>query len=201
MKLLPFAALALSLFALGCRADAAPGDEEADLTMSGFEQLSGTSVLVAALGDAPSGSRSSRASGYSEWSGGTHNVLFFDTEADEGRWLFPNNAPLILGRDDLLASGDSSVQALVFRVVTKDTNEDEELTPADDYALVAVNPDGSGRRAIARDVESDMGRFEVSPEAVVFTYQSAGQPHAVELTLADLSSREIALPPVPGSEL
>ncbi|OZC03209.1 hypothetical protein [Rubricoccus marinus] len=182
----------------GCRADAAPDDSDApEVTLQDFQRVAGTPVLTADLGARVTSESSRGRSSYSDPSGATVNVLFYDTEARQGRWLFPSNAARILDRRDVTA-GETDTRAVVYTVVARDTDGDEQLTARDERSLVVVSPDGTGRRTLVERFDSDLGDFRVSPEAVVFTYAFEGQPAAVELNLADLSSRAVALPRVPG---
>ena len=205
-------ALALLVSLAGCGSDGvagsvsdalgsdrpASGADSGELSLRAFEPVAGTSVLTAALAsDAWAESSYGVRGAYQTDAGALANVLFFDTASGESRWLMPYSATRILSRYEV-APDSGLTRALVYTVVSEDTDEDGRLTAADLKDLVAVEVDGTGRRLIAEDIERSLGTFEVSPEAVVFTFVKDGQPDAVEFAPGAVLHRPLPLEPIPA---
>lgn len=157
-----------------------------------FEEVEGNrhlrGTLVRIYGDDYSSRRGSE--------GSPVNVLFYDLDEREGRWLFSGSAQIVL-RDE--AVGDSAhVRAFVYELVESDTDGDGRLG-AEDARTIAVS-DPTGRRLVRVIDGADRLRQlrRLDEDTVLLLYEGGGQIGAVEVNLADLRvEAKIALPPIP----
>ncbi|MEM0961048.1 MAG: hypothetical protein AAGK21_00745 [Bacteroidota bacterium] len=187
--------LGLPLLIAGCAADAA--NDTRDLRLGPFQQVDGTRHLRATLGGSgQSNSRTSISDGYSPGYG--VNVLFYDLDGREGRWLFDGAPRAILSDDPVRDS--LAVQAFLFEVVEEDTNSDDELTPADARTLFIADPEGRRVVPLAEGVEGLRQQVRLDEGRVLVLFDANDAVEGVEVELETLKAEpRIAMPPAPSA--
>jgi len=135
------------------------------------------------------------ASGLHSYGGGyfspSRNLLFVNKPTREMRWLFPDNGQLItdidlLSRQEGYAK-DRKIDAILYKIIKKDTNVDGQLT-ADDITDIAIShPDGSHYTEIFQTVERVFGAMSLDGMELLVLYQSKGKGYASTISLKDLT--------------
>ncbi|MEM1115995.1 MAG: hypothetical protein AAF845_10410 [Bacteroidota bacterium] len=192
----PLLALAPLLFG-GCLADAAPeDDDDSQLLVGTFEEVTGADHLRAPLTNGRAESITSSIRGGYDGYGETVNVLFYDVAARESRWLLPDTDRVILSTEAVRDSG--RVRAFVYQIVEADTDGDGRLG-ADDARTIALS-DPTGRRLV-RVVEGAERLRQVrrlGDDTVLILYDAASTVGAVEVGLDSLEvEAEVTMPPPP----
>lgn len=201
-------AVLLAFFFAGCGADdgrsgipgvttggsdpEAAGPSEMAYTIGRFVEVDGTPFLRSGLGSERDGYSSSGRGEY----GATTNVLFYDTEAREGRWLFPQAEQVVLESNELRDS--SRVEAFLYVLLESDTNDDGRLG-ADDAQTLALSDPG-GRRLVRLSERATRFRQSVrlADGAVLVLFDDADGVQAVEVGVDDLDIRaRVTMPPPP----
>ncbi|MBI5446511.1 MAG: hypothetical protein HY900_35510 [Deltaproteobacteria bacterium] len=145
-------------------------------------------------------------SGIHSYSGGyapqSRNLLFLNRKTAEMKWLFPNNRQLITEIEMLSppqeADKGRKVDAILYRVITEDTNGDMQLTSADAAAVTASTPDGSRYKYLFGPDARVIGAMDVGDQRGIVLYQLNGRGYASILDLSGLSI--IATREIPKSE-
>lgn len=173
-----------------------PSGYEVAAAVGGFAEVDGTPFLRADLGTGRDGSYS--VSGRGEYRE-TTNVLFYDTEAREGRWLFPDAGHIVLQSVELRDS--TRVRAFLYVLLETDTNDDGGLGPGDVQTIAVSDPGG---RRLIRLTESAR-RFRQSvrlgdgAELVLFDDDEGVQAVEVGLDALDVRAR-LTMPAPPAAE-
>jgi hypothetical protein len=161
-----------------------PSAGKTELKLSQFTPVAGTSVLVAAL----EAQQDYRASFSSKEASSTRNHLFYDTATHEFYWLKPGNEALIIESQSLPAQAYTTTvkpaTAVVYTLVSKDTNQDGRLTSQDHQDIALADPNGKRFRVVLSQVESLKGFSLVAPHRVVMLYMSQSQLQAADIDLA-----------------
>lgn len=191
MRLPPLALAAL--LASGCAADAADEVGEAS-TVGPFEPVRGTSTLRAELvtGRSGDGYASSSRGGY----GGVTNVLFYDVEAREGRWLFPDSERTVL---ESRALGDSArVRAFLYVVAEEDSDGDGAYGAGDVQAIAVSDAAGTRLVRLAEGVTRFRQSLVLDDDTVLVLYDEGGAVRALEVGLEGLDvEARASMPPAP----
>lgn len=197
----------------GCAADpggrsdaarAAPGESgaavasgsEVAAAVGGFSEVDGTPFLRADLGTDRDGGygASIRGGEYTE----TTNVLFYDTEAREGRWLFPEAGQVVREVSEFRDS--TRVRAFFYVVLEEDSDGDGRLGPGDVQTIALSDPGG---RRLVRLTESAR-RFRQSVRlgdgAELFLFDDDEGVQAVEVDLDALDVRARVTMPAPPED-
>ena len=206
---------ALGLLIAGCAADAAPEEDGPALEVEAFQEVEGSRHLRARLRLEPERGRIRDAIGsgsdYGDYPGSAVNVLFYDLDGRQGRWLFEDNRQRV--RRDLavrdsgrVADPQSSdprepgpVRAFLYEMIETDSDGDGELGD-DDLRTVALS-DPSGRRLsrVATGVDFFRSVRRIDDDTVVVFVQAGGRLAGVEVNVNSLEvEREVRIPPVPA---
>ncbi len=115
----------------------------------------------------------------------SRNILFVNKKTQEMSWLFKNNKQLI-NKMELVAKqkkydNQRNIEAIIYQVVTRDTNGDGKLS-TDDSADVAISyPDGSNYREIIKSVERLIGVLMLDDGELLIMYQSNGNGYTAKI--------------------
>ncbi len=121
----------------------------------------------------------------------SRNILFVNRLTGEMRWLFKDNKQLISNVDFLSIrkrdAKDRKVDAILYMVITRDTNGDNKLDSNDKADIALSLPDGSRYKEVIRSVERIFGTMIIGGREVLVLYQSEGKGFAATVRLADMS--------------
>ncbi len=123
----------------------------------------------------------------------SRNLLFIDRRSRDMKWLFKDNGQLITDIDPLSGrkpyDKDGKIEAILYRVIGKDTNGDKKLT-SDDLAAIAVSdPDGARYKELVPAVDEVFGAFLEGGDVLIL-YQADGTGYASTVSLRDMSVRD-----------
>ena len=162
-----------------------------------FAEVGGTPFLRADLGTTPDGGYGASVRGeYAE----TTNVLFYDTEAREGHWLFPEADQVVLESTGLRDS--TRVRAFLYVLLEADTNDDGRLGAGDAQTIAVSDP--GGRRLVRLTERATRSRQSVrlgdGAELVLFDDGDGVQAVEVDLDALEVRAREtMPAPPAAAS--
>ncbi len=121
----------------------------------------------------------------------SRNILFVNKLTGEMRWLFKGNKQLI-SHIGLLSvrkryDKDRKIDAILYQVITHDTNGDNKLDSNDKADIALSLPDGNRYKEVIRSVERIFGTLSIEGHEVLVLYQSEGKGYAAAVRLADMS--------------
>lgn len=124
----------------------------------------------------------------------SRNILFINSQTRDMKWLFNDNKQLIANMQMLSVQKrneeNREIDAILYQVISKDTNGDKKLT-AEDIANIAIsNPDGSGYKEVIQSVDQLMGSMSIKGREVLVLYQSKGKGYAATISLQDMTVRD-----------
>lgn len=140
--------------------------------------------------------------GYFSKSGAdARNYLFIDGQHQAQHWLLANNDQLIVGSDLLSELGcctdNRTIRAILYQVVTADSDGDHKLSRQDAVTLALSRADGSGYRVLIPAVDRLLGQQTLDDHTLLLLYQKQGIGYAAWVSLTDLSLlKEQPLPKV-----
>lgn len=134
-------------------------------------------------------------SGLHEYAGSyfspSRNLLFVDKSTRDMKWLFKDNGQLIADIDLLSAREEyeknRKVDAILYRVIDRDTNGDRQLTSEDLADIALSNPDGTNYKEVLPSVEHLIGTMNLDGKEVLVLHQSKGKGYASTVRLRDMS--------------
>ena len=205
--LLSFAVLAGCTTDTGGRPDvasaAAGGSEGATASpieiaaaVGGFSEVDGTPFLRADFGTDRDGSygASIRGGEYTE----TTNVLFYDTEAREGRWLFPEADQVVREVSEFRDS--TRVRAFFYVVLEEDSDGDGEFGPGDLQTIALSDPGGRRLVRLTEGARRFRQSVRLSDGAELFLFDDDEGVQGVEVDLDALDIRARTTMPAPPME-
>lgn len=138
---------------------------------------------------------------YDKSASSIRNYLFINKQKNQQHWLLNSNEHLIMKADVLsesTASGqDTAALAILFTVITSDTNNDDRLTAKDLKNVAISQPSGQAYREVLRGIDRMIGYSLTGKESLMLVYQRDDIGYAVIISLTDFSvSEETALPKV-----
>ena len=181
--------LAALLAVSGCAEEA-----ESDLTIGPFERVQGHRHLRAHLRQ--DGEYGVSISGRGSRAARDANVIFYDIDGREGRWLFPDSDRVILSERDI---GDSMrVRMVVYELVEEDTNGDGRFDRADARTIAVSDPEGRRLVRLAEGATRYRETIRLDDDSVLVLFDSAGTVQTVEVGIDDLRvEAEVTMPPPP----
>lgn len=198
----------LTIFLTACSGlvgrSAKPTDGEATLvpvkkTLGLFYPIADTHYQMAAISASPD-SRDSGSYDLSQlftsrrYDYGAYNYVFLDVNAEKVHALLPNNESLILsvqGYPTPTSSTDAPqipVSWWLYTVVTKDTDQNSQLTSADLKTLSISDVGGNGYTELVSDVEWVLGNIYKTGDKLLVIYRSKDKNF---LTSIDLTSHKV----------
>ena len=154
-----------------------------------FDRLVGTDIMMAPLlsmRDFPRGFSSG---------GGRHltsNLLLFDLRTSKSTWLLDNHDSILpwyrIATSETPDGEGKTAIALLFHVVSDDTNGDGSLTFDDHGAIGISKPDGSGRNELVTNVDDALEFEQISGAEGVLLYVSSG---SLRVARFNLQSRDL----------
>ena len=152
-----------------------------------FESVAGSQFLSAPLYTQqgyPLGS-------ISKSSHSSRNYLFYDPATASAHWLLPDNTGLVEWRSAFPASryGESPepVRAVLWQVISSDTNGDRKLTESDLSAILVSGPSGRPLRELIPGVQQTLGANQFAPDRVSLLFLKDNHLRAAVISLNDLS--------------
>ena len=124
----------------------------------------------------------------------SRNLLFVNKQTRDMKWLFKDNRQLIADMDMLSVrkqdDKDRMIDAILYQVISKDTNGDKKLTSEDLADIAISNPDGTRFKEVFQSVERVFGATSVGGRDVLVLYQSNGKGYASTIRLQDMSVQD-----------
>ncbi|MCP4986694.1 MAG: hypothetical protein GY928_11755, partial [Colwellia sp.] len=124
----------------------------------------------------------------------SRNLLFVNKQTKEMNWLFNNNGQLITNIDMLSIQKqydeNRKTDAILYKIIKKDTNADGQLTSEDLTDIAISYPDGSHYKEIFQTVERVFGTMNLNGKEVLVLYQSKGKGYASTIHLQDMSVQD-----------
>lgn len=146
-----------------------------------------------------SGSRHSK-SGYEKSTLAAFNFLFINNKNNETHWLFDSNENLILCADLMMENEyraeNSLVRAILYQIVTTDSDGDEELSYLDLQSAGVSLPDGTGYKEILQDINYVIGFHLVDKDNLLLVYRRQGRAYSALVLLKGftiVSEQELTL--------
>lgn len=173
---------------------------EEELRWGELREIAGTPYLMLPLYSHQSYDRAS----YSKSTESTRNLLFFESNTGEKRWLFDRNDYLIIN-DRALAEPSSDRQpapvvAILYSLVKEDSDDNQRLDDRDRLTLALSQPNGLRYREILTDVERILGYRLSDGETLIIFYQSQENAYAAQISLNDFTAIEkTELPRIPNT--
>jgi len=159
--------------------------------------VEGSSAVMLPLetGDRYSGSSYEKSAATTAW-----NFLFIDGRNNKSHWLFDANSNLILSSDLLVEENYSvalnPVQAILYQLVTADSDGDGELSSYDKQSVGLSQPDGGNYREVLKDIDFVVGHRLIDKDNLLLIYQRQGRAYSALVSLkgfAITSEQEIDL--------
>ena len=138
---------------------------------------------------------------YSKSTSSARNYLFIKSTNNEQHWLLGNSEYLITDTDMLSEHGygkeERSIRAILYQVVTEDTNEDGRLTSKDLKTISISHSDGREYKELIQGIDHFVGHRTVDENTLLIVYQKKGVGYSANISLSDLViSNEQELPRV-----
>jgi len=124
----------------------------------------------------------------------SRNVLFVNQQTRDMHWLFPLNEQIVTKIETVsrLARYEKAriADAILYYVVTRDTNSDNRLSSDDMTDIAASRTDGTGYRVIAKSVDRIFGAKTANADQFILLYQSGGRGYLSVVRVSDLTVEE-----------
>jgi hypothetical protein len=137
---------------------------------------------------------------YDKSASSIRNYLFINKHENQQHWLLSDNEHLIMKADVLsesTSSGQEAGLAILFTVITSDTNNDDRLTAKDLKTVAISQPGGQAYREVLQGIDRVVGYSLTGKESLMVVYQRGDIGYTVTINLADFSvSTETALPKI-----
>lgn len=129
------------------------------------------------------------------------NYLFINKQENQQHWLLSSNDHLIMKADvlsDSASSGQrSAALAILFTVITSDTNGDDRLTAKDVKNVAISQPSGQAYREVLQGIDRVVGYSLTGKESLLLVYQRGDVGYTMTINLTDFStSNEAVLPKI-----
>lgn len=129
----------------------------------------------------------------------SRNILFVNKKTQAMHWLFKSNKQLITALElvskDKRHDSQRNIEAILYQVITKDTNGDGKLTADDSVDVAISNPDGSEYKEVLKSVERLIGVVMLDEKELLIMYQSGGNGLAAKVKIGkELNISENAIP-------
>lgn len=141
-----------------------------NLKISDYREVKGTSYVFFPLKLAQSYSRGSYSS---KSTSSQRNYLFVDLKNSKDKhWLLPDNESLIFSNVQIPArSVAGEPRAILYTLVTKDTNDDRRLTASDLLTISVSKPNGKNYRVVAEGVSRLLGYKPIDDSQMAVIYK------------------------------
>ena len=149
-----------------------------------FREVSGTPYLIFSL----SSNQSYRHTSYSSKStAAKRNYLFVNSKTNSKQWLFLEHKNLIV--DDYFIVDETAknklIKAILYTVVTKDTNQDSRLTSSDLITIAIGDPSGEKYQEIVTDVKFYLGFKNLEDDQILVIYDKNDTIYSVKVDIDD----------------
>lgn len=169
------------------------------------EIVDGTNYVILPLFTAEANQQEYNISSQRNQSFNQKNHLFIDLESDRHQWLFFTHEQLITeyqkiyeeepsANESESESEELNTVAILYNIVETDTNNDEQLTPQDEFTIAISKPNGREYTIIDTGVEQILDQIRTEDELAII-YLKNNEPYLAKFSLDtyDLDSTE--LPP------
>jgi hypothetical protein len=161
-----------------------PGGEQ--LGFGSLEPLEGTRFVVL-----PLGSRRGDSSSFSgEDAGRVRNLLFYDTQTGETRWLRSGHSGVVVEHQELRERGADKgpVRWLRYEIADRDTDGDGEVSAEDGLQVAISGPGGDDLSVLLRDVRTVRG-YAFTPRGTLLVFHRKEKGEMV--AEIDLAARKV----------
>jgi hypothetical protein len=164
-----------------------------------MSHIQGSSYVMIALNS----DQSYAQSYYSKSTSSARNYLFINGQNNERTWLFETNQYLVTDTDILSVkesgSNEQKVEAILYRVVKKDTNNDHRLTDDDLLSIGLSLPSGKGYKELLDGIEVFVGQNHIEKNKVLVVFQKGGVGYSANINLKEFAVSNITQLPKVGS--
>jgi hypothetical protein len=182
----------------------APTLQPLEKILSSFNPIKGTNYLMAGIISAPVERESSlnplewiNSSGYSSYSSGTYNYVFFNLDTEQYNRLLPTNEYAIYQTSGFPAlqydpanpdQPTPTVEWWVYSVIKKDTNNDGYLGYEDKLTIGVSDVGGNGYTELIENVDGVLAQIYKDSSAMFIIYSADEKNYIVKI---NPSAREI----------
>lgn len=160
--------------------------EELVFTLGDFEQVAGAGVLRAPL---RSKQDRLKVAGFGSSGGDTYlatrNHLFFDVGMKQAHWLTQGHDQVFLSTRELTfqreKTGRLTAVAIVYEVVSSDTNGDAQLTRADSLDLAISDPRGRRYAVLLKGIDRYLSDFVRQDQSLLLFYETSDEVRVAEV--------------------
>ncbi|CAG36110.1 hypothetical protein [Desulfotalea psychrophila] len=124
---------------------------------------------------------------YSKSSTSARNYLFINGTTNEQHWLLSSHQYLIVDFELLSERREKDVQAILYRVVKTDSNEDKRLTGDDTLTIGLSLPTGAGYKEILQGVNTFIGQRVITPTTLLIIFEQGGIGYSANVNLTDFT--------------
>ena len=166
-----------------------------ELKIDNYRRVKGTSYLIFPL----KSKQSYRSSSYSSKStSSSRNLLFVDSRTNKKQWLLPDNKSLIVSDRPIpdRATKDNPTQAILYTVVSEDTNQDQRLTRSDLLTIGIGQPDGKKYQEIAGGIDTLLGYETIGSSQAMVIYQRKQVIYSQTVDWQDFDSLNVSKPSI-----
>lgn len=166
------------------------------LELGHLRSIQGSSCVVVSLTSEPKGQSKSFGSSYS--SSSVKNYLFINNKNNTQSWLFKDNKFLIHSMsflpEDEYNKNDQDVEAILYRIVKDDSNNDKSLSRRDLQTIALSLPDGTKYREVIDGIDNFIGQKLIEKDILLIMYQKKGIGFFTKINIKTLSvSKEVEL--------
>lgn len=140
---------------------------------------------------------------YGKSTSSARNYLFINGRNNEATWLFRTNQYLVTDTDILSVkesgSNEQRAEAIFYRVVKKDTNNDKRLTDDDLLSIGLSLPSGKGYKEILDGIELFVGHKYLDKNRILIVFQKGGVGYSANINLKGFAVSNITQIPKVGS--
>lgn len=118
------------------------------------------------------------------------NIMFINEQTNESVWLFDSNKQLIADYQPIRSHymltekhSNDSPNAIIYKTITSDTNNDNMINMEDSQSLAISKPDGTGLKTLVDRCDRMVSQSGTSDGALLIIYQSRGIGYSMLLNL------------------
>lgn len=156
-------------------------DIKVKMSLSNFEQLSGTPYLMAPI----SSQQDYRDSYYDKTAASIRNYLFVNGNDKSAKKLLTKNDFLFLNSQNVVSKNSQTkinkVNGIWYTVVTNDTNKDQRLDSRDQKIIAVSDVSGNGYTELIKKVDRVLGSHQKNQNNVLVFYESGGKNFVAEI--------------------
>lgn len=156
-------------------------DVKVKMSLSNFQQLSGTPYLMAPINS----QQNYRHSYYDKTAGSIRNYLFVNGNDKSAKKLLTKNDFLFLNSQNVVQQNAQTkidkVNGIWYTLVTTDTNNDKRLDSRDQKIIAVSDVSGNGYTEMIKKIDRVLGSHQKNQNNVLVFYESGGKNFFAEI--------------------